>query len=904
MVLIEDFNEQLAFRKVDKESENFLELKNSITKDFLHPEDYAKLELLLITEKKGDAGDNDIELFKKKCTAGTLTEEEKTSLADKFGAITLVVVGGNHRVTILKDILSSKTPDYQGYQTLRYRPSNVYFELSNLEIEILGTRSNKNIFVEETEEQLYKWLVSKFKEYNGDWATPILLDSGQKTTGYMYVFHLRLKQFYKLGEPTSGHVYKSLASQHQDVIKKILEYLKTKRGKKSSDQNKLTGINFLANSHYLNEWKIETLEAIIAGEGLTPERNKIIEKFGRYKIRERFEKEIGPEFLKSEEFKDIANDYWVLFSKKFVGLKYIEPLSGRGRAAPMDSKLMALNESFKKDLDFFKLNWKNNVEVEKRIVEKEIEVEEVEKRIVEEGNVVENRNVVEDGNVVENRNVVEDGNVNDKENEADKEDVQKVLSTEEVLKKNNIEFNFGNYKEFFNKNDTCSFDLFFADIPYGNQKEYNFEYNVALDVEDFAKDVIKLNKINSNPNANYVIFGSNTQCVKIKSIVEESVENCKVIEQVWSKTYSLNNVTNQNPNAYMKHENFIVITFGNKPVHNILHNSLYSTFEFQKLVANLSVSIQQSHYYARVLRNHFKKFNLSSKASTTWEINDVTQKFRFNGGILNQFEKPIKLLKRILLSYTNNRSKVLEFCAGSGGLAVACLDVGKREYVGWENNENQYNGSVERLRKYIKFNTGKEKNVQKPDIFEEVENVIVDKINQKEQEDDEEGEEIIDENLNTSESESEEIKKIYTIRDLLEDDEDDDEDWKLHSDEDESEEDEDEEDEELESENGKTTPKMINSEEDELLENETNSNKRPKDNELEKGDTTPKIINSEENELLENETNSNPRTKDNEDEEKFKNQGDSKKRNRDENTEPPNENTEPPKKKGKKQKNK
>jgi hypothetical protein len=642
---------KIAFRKVDKESEKFLELKRSIMKDFQHPEDFPKLEILIKTEKNGDTGDKDIELFQKKCTAVTLTEEENTELETKFGTITLVVVGGNHRVTILKDMLSSKTQDDQGYQSLRFRPANVYYQLSDMETEILGIRSNKNIFVEETEEQLFQWLISKNKEYNGNWGTKIVLDSGIETTGYMYVFHLRLKDFYKLEEPTAGHVYKSLASQHTDVVKKIEDYLKTKRGKKSTDQNKLTGINFLANSNYLNEWKIAALDAIISGEGLTTERNKIIEKFGRFKIRERFEVEIGPEFVKTEEFKSIANDYWVLFSKKFNGLKEIETLKGRGRATTLTPKLISLNNSFIENLDFFKKNWKkskeNEVEKRKGVQEDKNDGKEVE-------DVVNDKQFEEkkDGKEVVNDKQFEDGKevVNDKEDEAvqDESFENLGLSTVDVLKKNHIQFNNSNYKEYFNKNQKCSVDLFFADIPYGNDKDYVFEYNQSFDCVDFAKDLIKLNQINSNQNANYVVFGSNTQLVKIKEIVE-SVENCKVIEQVWSKTYSLNNVTNKNPHAHLKHENFILITFGKNHVHNRAHNSFYSTFEFKKLLESLTNLPQQALYFSNKLKAHFNKFALSAKSSTTWEINDVSQKFQYNGKILNAFEKPKTLLKRYLL---------------------------------------------------------------------------------------------------------------------------------------------------------------------------------------------------------------------------------------------------------------
>jgi hypothetical protein len=144
--LIEDWKPQLAFRKVEIDSENYLNLKQSIMVDNNPDNNFPKLEILLVAEKKDqDVDSEDLEIFKKKIKNIDLTEDEKKKIEEKFGELKSVVVSGNHRVTIFKDLLSSKTREDIGYNNLRYRPSNVFFNLSDLEIEILGTKSNKNV---------------------------------------------------------------------------------------------------------------------------------------------------------------------------------------------------------------------------------------------------------------------------------------------------------------------------------------------------------------------------------------------------------------------------------------------------------------------------------------------------------------------------------------------------------------------------------------------------------------------------------------------------------------------------------------------------------------------------------------------------------------------------------------
>lgn len=62
-------------------------------------------------------------------------------------------------------------------------------------------------------------------------------------------------------------------------------------------------------------------------------------------------------------------------------------------------------------------------------------------------------------------------------------------------------------------------------------------------------------------------------------------------------------------------------------------------------------------------------------------------------------QKPLALMKEIIIRHTNANDVILDPFIGSGTTAISCIDT-NRKYLGIENDENYYNMANERIRKH------------------------------------------------------------------------------------------------------------------------------------------------------------------------------------------------------------
>jgi site-specific DNA-methyltransferase (adenine-specific) len=64
---------------------------------------------------------------------------------------------------------------------------------------------------------------------------------------------------------------------------------------------------------------------------------------------------------------------------------------------------------------------------------------------------------------------------------------------------------------------------------------------------------------------------------------------------------------------------------------------------------------------------------------------------------LHPTQKPVDLLRYLVLTYTNEGDTVLDNCMGSGTTAIACIKE-KRHFIGFEKDETYWKKSVERVK--------------------------------------------------------------------------------------------------------------------------------------------------------------------------------------------------------------
>lgn len=70
-----------------------------------------------------------------------------------------------------------------------------------------------------------------------------------------------------------------------------------------------------------------------------------------------------------------------------------------------------------------------------------------------------------------------------------------------------------------------------------------------------------------------------------------------------------------------------------------------------------------------------------------------------NNNRVHPTQKPVALLKWLILNYTKENDLVLDFTMGSGSTGVACLET-NRDFIGIELEEKYYNIAKERCREY------------------------------------------------------------------------------------------------------------------------------------------------------------------------------------------------------------
>ena len=74
----------------------------------------------------------------------------------------------------------------------------------------------------------------------------------------------------------------------------------------------------------------------------------------------------------------------------------------------------------------------------------------------------------------------------------------------------------------------------------------------------------------------------------------------------------------------------------------------------------------------------------------------VKQAVHCNEGQFHPTQKPVDLLRYLVLTYTKSGGVVLDSCVGSGTTIIACIKE-KRHYIGFETNKEYYDKAVKRI---------------------------------------------------------------------------------------------------------------------------------------------------------------------------------------------------------------
>lgn len=91
------------------------------------------------------------------------------------------------------------------------------------------------------------------------------------------------------------------------------------------------------------------------------------------------------------------------------------------------------------------------------------------------------------------------------------------------------------------------------------------------------------------------------------------------------------------------------------------------------------------------------KFIPATITDEKYPVSIIPMNKEHNGDQFHPTQKPVNLLRYLVATYTNEGDTILDNCSGSGTTAIACIRE-KRNYIGFELNEEYYSKSLERIK--------------------------------------------------------------------------------------------------------------------------------------------------------------------------------------------------------------
>ena len=232
-----------------------------------------------------------------------------------------------------------------------------------------------------------------------------------------------------------------------------------------------------------------------------------------------------------------------------------------------------------------------------------------------------------------------------------------------------------------------SLDMILCDLPYGTTK---LEWDKVLPLDILFNEYNRILK----PNGVIVQFG-------VEPFTSYLIQYNRDIfrEKLTWKKHKPSNFANAK-RMHMKYSEDIIVFAKGKPTYNPQKQP------------------RSSERFRQAIRNGNKNFRTNSNQNSasfstdykprSYEVYDPDFKYPSNiieipavagnakEKVKHPTQKPIRLFEYLIKTYTNEDEIVLDNCMGSGTTAIACMNT-KRNFIGFELNEEYYNMSLKRI---------------------------------------------------------------------------------------------------------------------------------------------------------------------------------------------------------------
>ena len=232
-----------------------------------------------------------------------------------------------------------------------------------------------------------------------------------------------------------------------------------------------------------------------------------------------------------------------------------------------------------------------------------------------------------------------------------------------------------------------SVDMILCDLPYGTTK---LKWDSVIPITPLFEEYNRVLK----SNGAIVLFGIEPFT---SSLIQKNISIFR--EKLTWKKHKPSNFANAKI-MHMKYSEDIVVFAKGKPTYNP-----------QKQPRN-------SERVKQAIKNGNKNFRTKSNENSasfstdykprSFEVYDPDFKYPSNiiempavtsnakEKVKHPTQKPVKLFEYLINTYSNAGEIVLDNCIGSGTTAIACLNT-KRNFIGFELNEEYYNISLKRI---------------------------------------------------------------------------------------------------------------------------------------------------------------------------------------------------------------
>ena len=210
-------------------------------------------------------------------------------------------------------------------------------------------------------------------------------------------------------------------------------------------------------------------------------------------------------------------------------------------------------------------------------------------------------------------------------------------------------------------------DAVICDLPYGTTKN-SWDSVIPFDV--LWKEYRRITK----PTAPIILFGAEpfSTAVRMSNIKEYRYD------WIWEKDNSVG-FLHANKRPLRIFEN-ICVFYKNQPTYNP-QGIRYNPKVQRRGSTGNNYHSAKSNEYVTEYENYPTDILFFSKDADDW----------------HPTQKPVDLLRYLVLTYTNEGDTVLDNCMGSGTTAIACIKE-KRHFIGFELNKEYFDKAVRRIK--------------------------------------------------------------------------------------------------------------------------------------------------------------------------------------------------------------